>query len=251
MVSVKGKVALIAGAGDSISAAIALKLANGGAKIALVGNNEQNMRSLAAQIGKLGAESLVVTLGSRETSEMSKAVSEVLASFGSIDILINTCDHANWKGISDVTDEDWESAIKDNLSSSFVYCREVIPHMRKNTYGRIINLSSFYYLGWPGAVNYSASTSGLFGMTRSLALELAKDGITVNCVAKGDIITPESTLSVEQAANLAGVQPVKRMGTPDDVAHAVAFLSSDNSKYVTGQTLFVCGGRSLYSSMSA
>jgi NAD(P)-dependent dehydrogenase (short-subunit alcohol dehydrogenase family) len=248
---VKGRVALIAGAGDSISAAIALKLASNGAKIALAGNDAQSIGSLASEIKDLGAESTTIILKSNEKDEISKAVSDVIARYGRIDILINACDQANWKGISEVTDEDWDSSIKANLSSSFLYSREVIPHMRKNEYGRIVNLSSFYYLGWPGAVNYSAATSGVFGLTRSLALEMAKYGITVNCVAKGDIITPESLLTVEKAAKLADSQPVKRLGTPQDVAHAVAFLSSDTSKYVTGQTLFVCGGRSLYSSMSA
>ena len=251
MVVVKGRVALITGAGDSISAAIALKLASGGAKIALAGNNAQQMRSIAIQINKLGAESTVINLKTGDKSEISKAGAETLSRYGRIDILINAYDHDNRKGISEVTDEDWDSAIKDTLSSSFLYCREVVPHMRENKYGRIVNLSSFYYLGWPGAVNYSAAASGVFGLTRSLALELAKYGITINCVAKGDIITPESRLSVEEAAKLADSQPVKRLGTPEDVAHAVTFLSSDSSRYVTGQTLFVCGGRSLYSSMSA
>ena len=248
---VKGRVALIAGAGDSISAAIALKLARDGARIALVGNDAATMRALAIQINTLGAESTIIVLKSNEKNEISNAVSDVLGHYGRIDILINAYDHANWKGISEVTDDDWDSAIKDNLSASFLYCREVIPHMRENKYGRIVNLSSFHYLGWPGAVNYSAATSGVFGLTRSLALELAKYGITINCVAKGDIITPDSRLSVEKVAKLADSQPVKRLGKPEDVAYAVAFLSSDSSKYVTGQTLFVCGGKSLYCSMSA
>jgi NAD(P)-dependent dehydrogenase (short-subunit alcohol dehydrogenase family) len=251
MESVKGRVALIAGAGDSISAAIALKLACDGARIALVGHDAENMRSLADQINALGAQSAIFFLKSSESGEISKAVTDVLDHYGRIDILINAFDHANSKGISEVTDEDWDSAIKDTLSSSFLYCREVIPHMRENKYGRIVNLSSFHYLGWPGAVNYSAATSGVFGLTRSLALELAKYGITINCVAKGDIITPESRLSVENVAKLTEGQPVKRLGKPEDVAYAVAFLSADSTKYVTGQTLFVCGGRSLYSSMSA
>lgn len=248
---VKGRVALIAGAGDAISEAIALKLASGGARIVLAGDNENNISAIASRINKLGTEAVSIVLKSNEKNEISKAVTGVLTKYGRIDILVNASNDANGKGISDITDEDWDSAIKTNLSATFLYCREVIPRMRENKYGRIVNLSSFYYLGWPGTVNYSAATSGVFGLTRSLALEIAKDDITVNCVAKGDILTPDTGLSVEEVAKLADSQPVKRLGKPEDVAHAVAFFSSDTSKYVTGQTLFVCGGRSLYSSMSA
>jgi 3-oxoacyl-[acyl-carrier protein] reductase/2-[hydroxy(phenyl)methyl]-succinyl-CoA dehydrogenase BbsC subunit len=106
------------------------------------------------------------------------------------------------------------------------------------------------YLGWPGKANYSAAASGIFGLTRSLALELAKDDITVNCLSRGDILYPEAGLAEEAAAKLADAQPVKRLGTPEDVANAVGFFASEASKYITGQTLFVCGGKSLYFSMS-
>ncbi len=223
----KGRVALITGAGGAISESIAQALASGGAKVTVTGTD-------AKSVGPLGSK-----------------INELLSRHGRVDILVNACSQANGKGIADVTDEDWESVIRANLSSTFFFCREAIRHMRENKYGRIINLTSFYYLGWPGMANYSAATSGAFGLTRSLALELAKDDITVNCVVQGEILTADSSLSVEEVAKLADSHPVKRLGKPEDVARAVAFFASDASRYVTGQTLFVCGGRSLYSSMSA
>jgi 3-oxoacyl-[acyl-carrier protein] reductase/2-[hydroxy(phenyl)methyl]-succinyl-CoA dehydrogenase BbsC subunit len=102
----------------------------------------------------------------------------------------------------------------------------------------------------PGKADYSAVKSGVFGLTRSLALELARDGITVNSVVKGEIRESRVTLTEEELAQAAGRMPVKKLGTPDDVAYAACFMASDSSKYITGQTLFVCGGKSLYSSMS-
>jgi len=248
---VKGRVALIAGAGDAISEGVAVRLASGGAKIAVVGTEPNSVNSIASKATALGAESMAIVLGASNKAEVKKAVDQVLARFGRIDILVNSSNQANGKAIASVTDEDWESALRINLSTSFLFCREVVPQMQANKHGRIVNLSSFNYLGWPGTVNYSASTSGVFGFTRSLALELAKDDVMVNCVVKGDILTPEAGLSDEEAAKLADSQPVKRLGKPEDVARAVAFFASDTSKYVTGQTLFVCGGRSVYSSMSA
>ena len=248
---VKERVALIAGHDDAISEELAVRLAKGGAKIAIAGIKPYSANSIASKTTALGAESIAIVLESSNKTEVKKAVAEVLARFGRIDILVNGLNEPNGKGIASVTDEDWESSLQVNLSTPFLFCREVIPQMRANKYGRIINLSSFNYLGSPGMLNYSAATSGLFGLTRSLALDLAKDDIMVNCVVKGDILTPDAGLSDEDAAKLAESQPVKRLGKPEDVARAVAFFASDTSKYVTGQTLFVCGGKSAYSSMSA
>lgn len=248
---VKDRVALIGGDGDAITEVTAARLAGGGAKIAIAGTKPDSVNSLASKTTAQGAESIAIALQSSNKTEVQKAVTEVLDRFGKIDILVNGFSEAGGKAIANVTDQDWESSLQINLSTPFLFCREVIPHMRANKYGRIINLSSFNYLGWPGTVNYSAATSGLFGFTRSLALELAKDDIMVNCVVKGDILTAEAGWSEEEAAKLANSQPVKRLGGPEDVARVVAFFASDTSKYVTGQTLFVCGGKSVYCSMSA
>jgi 3-oxoacyl-[acyl-carrier protein] reductase/2-[hydroxy(phenyl)methyl]-succinyl-CoA dehydrogenase BbsC subunit len=120
--------------------------------------------------------------------------------------------------------------------------------MRKNSHGRIISIGSLDYLGWQGKANYSAARSAIFGFTRSLALELAKSGITVNYVAKGEIAA--APLSEEDTARIKEVVPVQRAGKPEDVASVVGFFASDASSYLTGQTLFVCGGKSIYFSMS-
>ena len=122
--------------------------------------------------------------------------------------------------------------------------------MREKKHGRIVNVGSIEYLGVPGKANYSAAKSAIFGLTRSLALELAKEGITVNSLVKGDIMDPASEMSEEEQAKVAKGIPVQRLGRSDDVAYAACYFASDDSKYVTGQTLFVCGGKSLHSSMS-
>ncbi|MHB8202788.1 MAG: SDR family oxidoreductase [Desulfomonilaceae bacterium] len=248
---VRGRVALIAGAGDAISESVAIRLAKGGAKVAVAGTDSDSVSSLVSRITGLGAASSAVILEANKKDKIDNMVTEVHKRFGRIDILVNCFNDTNGKGIADVTDEDWELALQSNLSSTFLFCRGVVPKMRENKHGRIVNLNTLYYLGWPGKVNYSAATSGIFGLTRSLALELAKDNVTVNCVVKGDILTPDTDLSVEEVGKWAESLPVKRLGKPEDVSTAVAFFASDTSKYVTGQTLFVCGGKSLYFSMSA
>ncbi len=147
-----------------------------------------------------------------------------------------------------MTYDDWNKSFQANLDPLFLFCSDVIPRMRDKKYGRVINIGNIDYLGQKGMSNYSAVKSAIFGFTRSLALEVGKEKITVNAVIKGDVSNPN--LSEEASEKLAGSIPVKKLGTPEDVAYAVAYFASDTSKYVTGQTLFVCGGKSIHSSMS-
>ena len=125
----------------------------------------------------------------------------------------------------------------------------VVPAMRANGYGRIITLGSIDYLGLPGKAGVAATHAGLFGLTRAAALEVARDNITVNTVVLGDIVA-DNTLSDDDTTAMTGSIPVKRVGTPADVGHAVAFFADETTKYVTGQTFFVCGGKSIHFSMA-
>jgi NAD(P)-dependent dehydrogenase (short-subunit alcohol dehydrogenase family) len=144
----------------------------------------------------------------------------------------------------------WRSLIDCNLTAVFLLTKAVIPIMKEKNYGRIVNLNDFDYLGMPGRSSYSTVKAGIFGLTRALALELAAEGITVNTVVKGEIRASGVDLSEEQLAAAEKRLPVGRLGTVDDIAYAVSHFASNSSKYITGQTLFVCGGKSLYASMS-
>jgi NAD(P)-dependent dehydrogenase (short-subunit alcohol dehydrogenase family) len=150
-----------------------------------------------------------------------------------------------------MTEEDWDSVLNVNLKGMFNTCQAAIAHMREKKYGRIINISSRAWLGWPGQANYSASKGGVVSLSRTLALEMAKHKITVNCIAPGIIRTPLfDMLTEETRKNLLALQPVGRIGEPEEIAYGVMFFASDESNYVTGQTIFICGGKSIFSSLS-
>ena len=245
---VKNRVALITGATNKVGEASSLKLSKGGAKVIVCDTDQAKVDSLVSKIKDNGGEAVGIVADPTKTAEVKKVVDEVMAQFGKIDILINNIDDPTVKGFSDLTDDDWNEAINANLNPVFSFCHAVVPKMQEKKYGRVINISSLDYLGWQGKTSYSAAKSALFGFTRALALELAREGITVNCLPISDI--NPSGLSEEETAKLAGFLPVQRIGKPEDVANAVGFMASDTAKYVTGQTLFVCGGKCMHFSMS-
>jgi NAD(P)-dependent dehydrogenase (short-subunit alcohol dehydrogenase family) len=245
---VKDRVVLISGIKDGIGQSIACRFVENGAKVVVIGDNQENMDVLTSGIRAAGGNLETITADCNDSGQINKAVGAVLDRFGKIDILVNNAVKSPALGICSITDDDWRKCLTDNLDPMFFLCREVIPVMQEEKYGRVINISDLHYMGWPGKVNCSTAKSAVFGFTRSLALEVAKDNITVNCVVKGDIRCADMTDEyVEKAA--VGL-PVKRLGTPEDVAMAVGFFASDASPYTTGQTLFVCGGKSMYFSMS-
>ncbi|MFZ3046672.1 MAG: SDR family oxidoreductase [Desulfatirhabdiaceae bacterium] len=244
---VKERVALISGINDEIGRAIAVRFAKKGAKVVVMGDNQKNLDALTSDNMALGGNIEKVVVDSNNSKEIHRAVGGVLDRFGRIDILVNNADNSSACGICNMTDDNWHQSM-DNLDPMFFLCREVIPVMQEKKYGRVININDLDYIGWPGKANYSAAKSAIFGFTRSIALEVAKDNITVNCVVKGDIRSADMT--DEDVEKAAARLPVKKLGTPEDVAMAVGFFASDTSPYTTGQTLFVCGGKSMYFSMS-
>ncbi len=245
---VKDRVVLIVGATDEVGEAISMRLAKAGAKILIADDDQSKIQGLVTKIKDLGGEAIGLEGDPKKADDVKKAVETAVDKFGEIHVLVNNVDDPMSKGISELTYDDWNQSLQNNLNPLFLFCRDVITRMREQKYGRIINSGSIDYLGRKGKSNYSAVKSAIFGFTRSLALEVGKECITVNAVIKGDV--SDSNLSEEESEKLANSIPVKKLGTPEDVAYAVAYFASDTSKYVTGQTLFVCGGKSIHSSMS-
>ena len=148
--------------------------------------------------------------------------------------------------IAKMSEEDWDTVLTVNLKSQFLMCRAVAQHMMDQSYGRIINISSRAWLGGPGQANYAASKGAVISLTRTLALEMARYGITANAIAPALVDTPLFRgLKDEVQERLIKTIPARRIGTPEDIGNAALFLAADESSYVTGQTLYVCGGRSL------
>jgi 3-oxoacyl-[acyl-carrier protein] reductase/2-[hydroxy(phenyl)methyl]-succinyl-CoA dehydrogenase BbsC subunit len=245
---VKGRVALIAGANDEIGGEIALRLATAGATVVLCGNDLGKLDAFVQRIIASGGTASAMAVEMSDPKAIGNCVVKIIASHGKIDILVNNGPDAESKALADLTAEDFATTLRCSLASQFHFLREVVPIMQKNNGGRVINISGLPYLGIPKFADAAAAKSALFGLTRSIALEVARSNITVNCVVKGDIA--EINASEEQLQKIASGIPVKRVGTPADVSYAVGFFASDTSDYVTGQTFFVCGGKSNYFSMS-
>lgn len=247
-VNVNDRVALIVGAGDEIGAAIALQLAAAGVQLALAGAARGTLDALSERVAASGAKALVIELDAKDPASIAACVRQVLAQFKKIDILVNNAGEASGKPLRALVAGDFAAAVDTALAAPFHFMREVVPGMQENGFGRVVNVSELSYLGLPNQANVASARAGLFGLTRSVALETARDGVTVNTVVKGDIAT--AATSDADKEKLASAIPVKRLGTADDVARAVRFFAADSAKYVTGQTLFVCGGKSAYFSMS-
>ncbi len=245
----KDKVALIVGAASDAGRVISRRLGALGAKLALVSDDGEGLAALAAELGQTGPRVLAITASPRHAATAATSLEHIIGHFGQApDILVNALPSPSGIGLEGLTAEGFAATVAGTFGAAFGFLREVLPAMRRQGRGRVINLSSVGYLGLPGGADIAAAQSGIFGLTRSLALEYAKDRITVNTLVLGDRAAPDQ--SEEDVARRTAAIPVKRLGVDDDIAHAVGFFASDASKYVTGQTFFVCGGKSAHFSMS-
>lgn len=245
---VKGRVALIAGASDEVGSEIARRFAKEGAVVVACDRNSRALEALVKEISAAGGTASAFAVEMSEPAAINSCIEKTITSHGRIDILINNGPDPKSKAFSDLSADEFAFTLQGSLGSQFHFLKAVIPVMRKNGSGRVINIISLPYLGIPTHADAAAAKSALFGLSRSVALEVARSNVTVNCVVKGDIVdtkTPE-----EQLQKIASGIPVKRVGKPADVSYAVSFFASDTSDYVTGQTFFVCGGKSAYFSMS-
>ena len=240
-----GKVALVTGASRGIGRAIALKLAAEGAKIAInYAGNTAKAEEVKAEIEKNGGEAILVQADVADSAAVETMVNTVVEKFGQIDILVNNAGITRDGLMMRMKDEDFDAVINTNLKGVF-YCTKLVSKlMMKKRSGRIINMASVVGLmGNAGQTNYAAAKAGVIGFSKSAAKELAARGITVNMVAPGFIDTDMTAAMTDKAKEmtLTGI-PLNRMGTPEDVANAVAFLVSDNASYITGQVINVDGG---------
>ena len=244
MFDLTGKKAFITGASGGIGEAIAKALHAQGAVVGLHGTRVEKLESLAAEIGE-GAQIFPANLSNRE--EVGTLIKQADEKMGGLDILINNAGITKDGLFVRMSNADWDAVLEVNLTAAFQLTRDAAyPMMRRRT-GRIINITSIVGVtGNPGQANYCASKAGIIGMSKSLAMEIASRGVTVNCIAPGFIKTPmtDALNDKQKEAILANV-PAKRLGTGEEVASAVVWLAADETAYVTGQTIHVNGGMAM------
>ncbi|WP_027364520.1 SDR family NAD(P)-dependent oxidoreductase [Desulfotruncus alcoholivorax] len=241
------KVAVITGAGRGIGKAIALKFAREGARVIAADLDHGSAASVAGEIESIGGDALAVKVDVSDNLSVDSMVKEALIKYGKVDILIN---NAGWDKIGlfmDSSEDTWEKVIAINLKGTIICCKALLPQMMERKYGKILNVSSDAgRVGSSGEVVYSAAKGGVIAFSKALAREMARYKININCLAPGPTDTP---LFAEVAADNPKIAealiksiPLRRLGQPNDLANAAAFLVSDDAEYITGQTLSVNGG---------
>jgi NAD(P)-dependent dehydrogenase (short-subunit alcohol dehydrogenase family) len=246
--SLRDMSAIVTGGAKGIGLGIAKELARQGCRIAIWDMDQDALHQATEQIVELGVEVQAFQVNVAAQDQVESAVAQLHAKWGRIDVLVNNAGIGGEKLVTKMDLDFWKRVIDINLTSQFICSKAVIPGMVERNFGRIINIGSRAWLGNRGQASYSASKGGVVSFTRSLALEFARNGITANAVAPGITETPMfATLKDEVVDGLKKSVPMQRIGQPEDIAQAVRFFAEPASSYVTGQLLYVCGGRSLSS----
>jgi 2-deoxy-D-gluconate 3-dehydrogenase len=248
-VPLAGRVALVTGAGRGLGAATAAALAAAGAAVACGGRTVAAAEATAERIREGGGRARGFPLDVTRADQIAAIVADVEGALGAIDVLVNNAGITLDKKTVEVTDDDWERVLATNLTSMFRLARAVAPGMQARGRGKIINVGSMYgVIGVPRYAAYCASKAGVDGLTRSLAVEWARYGIQVNCVAPGYMNTdiPRAALADPRTRELfLSKIPARRIGEPEDIGPLVVYLASPASDYMTGQTLYLDGGQTI------
>jgi NAD(P)-dependent dehydrogenase (short-subunit alcohol dehydrogenase family) len=245
-VKLRDRIALVTGAASGIGAATARRFAREGATVAINDAKPEGLDTVAGEIRAAGAKALVLPGDVTKKADCERIVQEVTRTFGRLDILINNAGINRDAMAAKMTEEQWDAVLSVNLKGTFLCAQAALPGMRERAWGRVVNTSSIGSLGNIGQANYAASKAGVIGLTKTLALEYAKYGVTVNAIAPGPVMT----------AMLAGVPeaireriiaqvPVGRIASPDEIAGVHVFLSSEDAAFITGQVIFADGGMSV------
>ena len=249
-----GRVAVVTGAARGIGFGTATRFAEEGASVAILDLDEASAAEAAAKLPLVdGAKAVGIGTDVSDTESANAAVERVVAELGGIHILVNNAGVTRDNLLFKMTDDDWDLVMNVHLRGAFLMTRAAQKHFVAQKYGKIVNLSSVSALGNRGQANYSAAKMGIQGFTRTLGIELGRYGVNANAIAPGFIATEMTDataarlgVSVEDfRAAAADMNPVKRVGYPEDIAAAAAFLCSDEASYITGQTLYVDGGAKL------
>lgn len=240
------RIAVVTGAARGLGRAIALRLARDGAAISAWDLNRDGVQETAAMIAGAGGKAIGIQCNSSKADEIARGVAETHAQLGKVSILVNNAALSPFLKFQDITEQIWDDLMAINLKGPFLCCQAVIPDMLGTGWGRIINISSSSaQTGSAHQTHYAASKAGVIGFTKSLAMEFAGSGITVNNVPPGFVNTEGLQEAPVDIENFAARTPMKRPGRPENIAAAVAFLASDDADYITGHTLSVNGGRYL------
>ena len=242
----RDRIALVTGAASGIGAATARRFGREGASVAINDARPDGLEAVADDIRAAGAKALVLPGDVTRKADCERLVQEVTRTFGRLDILINNAGINRDAMAAKMTEEQWDAVLSVNLKGTFLCAQAALPGMRERSWGRVVNTSSIGSLGNIGQANYAASKAGVIGLTKTLALEYAKYGVTVNAIAPGPVMT----------AMLAGVPdaireriiaqvPVGRIASPDEIASVHVFLASDEAAFITGQVIFADGGMSV------
>ncbi len=243
--SLESKTALVTGASKGVGKGIALELARCGCDIAVnYASDARGAETTAVEIRALGRQAIIVQADAGVAGDVDRMFADMLRQFQRIDILVNNAGTQTWKALLDLEETEWDRVIRTNLKGCFLCTQRAGRHMREQGGGSIVNIGSgCNKVPFPNLASYTASKGGIEMFTKSAAIELAKYGIRVNCVAPGAIeIERTQREAPEYAKTWAGVTPLARVGQPLDVARAVAFLAGESADFITGQTLFVDGG---------
>jgi 3-oxoacyl-[acyl-carrier protein] reductase len=242
----KDKVAIVTGSGRGIGAETTRALAEEGARVVVTDIDAQAASDHCAALQRDGFSAIAVAADVTRAADVERLVQAALDAFGSVHVLVNNAGFARDARIVKLIEADWDAVVDTVLKGAFLCSKAVVPAMARQHWGRIVNISSRAHLGNPGQVNYSAAKAGVLGFTAALALELGRDGITVDTIAPGFVETDGvRKLPHYQKIrdNAIARTPIGRLGVPRDIAAAVVFMASEAAGYVTGATLHVTGGR--------